>query len=256
MPIAWTAALRLYAKKTGHYILPKKGSAAYDAVKKLQNETADGPEHAVKKRTSMKQLAIQEEEGKRRTHEDSPWPDHKKGGKVVNSKALPAPASTSQGIVKGEVIGTKAPTKRGKASPDVTMNNLIPPAKDTKSLEAAGGVGSRAENAMAKGKIKNAEAVPVKKRRGVKSDGLTAGASTQEFLANDNVMGGGAASAQLPGQKKRLKQTLAKKEGEEKIVTVGEGEERTLEGMRTDDPAGVSGRAPFSFQALRNRLLC
>jgi len=254
MPIAWTAALRLYAKKTGHYILPKKGSAAYDEVKKLQKETADGPEHAVKKRRSKH--AMEEEEDHRRVHEESPWPAHKKGGKVVNSKALPAPAATSKKIVKGEVIGTEAPTKRGKAAADVTMNNLIPPAKDTKSLEAAGGVGSRAENAMAKGKIKNAEAVPVKKRRGVKSDGLTAGASTQEFLVNENVMGGGAGSGQLPGQKKRLKQTLAKKEGEEKIVTVGEGEERTLEGMKTDDPKAVAGLAPFSFQALRNRLLC
>ena len=109
---------------------------------------------------------------------------------------------------------------------------------------------------MKRPEVEDAGEKPVKKRRGVRSSGLTAGAATAEFLANDNTMGGGAASAQLPGQKKRLKETLAKKEDEAKIVTVGEGEERTLEGMKTDDPAAVEGRAPFSFQALRNRLLC
>lgn len=152
----------------------------------------------------------------------------------------------------------KAPTRKGGAAPDVTRNAdpLVPPAAGTKPLEAGGGAGSRAQKEMKRPEVENAGKVPEKKRRGVKSSGLTAGAETQEFLENKNVMGGGAASAQLPGQKERLKKTLKKKEGEAKVVEVGNGEERTIEGMKTDDPQAVSGLKPFSIQALRNRLLC
>ena len=153
----------------------------------------------------------------------------------------------------------KAPTRKGGAAPEVTRNAdpIVPPAAGTKPLEAAGGKGSRAqlikkEEPVVKEEVKK----PVVKRKGVKSSGLTAGAATQDFLMNDNDMGGGAASGQLPGQRQRLKKTLQKQEGEVSIVTVGNGEERTIEGMKTDDPRAVAGLAPFSFQALRNRLLC
>ena len=152
----------------------------------------------------------------------------------------------------------RAPTRKGGAAPDVTRNSdpIVPPAAGTKPVEAGGGAGSRAENALNKPEVPAAEKVPIKKRRGVRSSGKTAGAETQDFLENSNVMGGGAASAQMPGQKDRIKKTLKKTPGEVKIVTVGEGEERTIEGMKTDDPAAVSGLKPFSIQALRNRLLC
>ena len=223
MAISWQAALRLYAKKTGHFVLPKKGTEHYAAVKKLQGETADGPEHAIKKR-------------------------EKKGKKEVVVAETHEPTTGAK----------RAPTKKRKAAPEVTSNHapLLPPAQGTKPIEAAGGSGSRAQEIEKKPEVKDAEAAPVKKRRGVRSSGLTAKAQTVEFLENDNVMGGGAASAQMPGQKKRIKQTLAKKKDEGKVVEVGEGEERTLEGMKTDDAPAIEGRQPFSFQALRNRLLC
>ena len=51
MPISYQAALRLYAKEKGHFVIPKKGSADYEAIKKLQEGTEMGPEHAVKKRS-------------------------------------------------------------------------------------------------------------------------------------------------------------------------------------------------------------
>lgn len=229
MTISWAAALRLYGKQKGAFVVPKKGSADYEAIKKLQAGTEMSAEHEVKKRTSKKAKAAAE------------------ALKVVASSHEP-----TAGI-------KKAPTRKGGAGIEVTRDAdpIVPPAAGTKPLEAAGGAGSRAQLTKREDKVvKEVAEKPVKKRSGVKSSGLTAGAATQEFLVNDNVMGGGAASAQLPGQKERLKKTLKKKDDEAKIVTVGEGEERTLEGMKTDDPKAVSGDKPFSFQALRNRLLC
>lgn len=223
MAISWAAALRLYGKQHG-FTLPKKGTPAYEAVKKLQMETADGPEHAVKKRASKKEKK-----------------------EVVVAEAH-EPTTKAK----------KAPTRKGGAAPETTRNHdaILPPAQGTAPLEAGGGAGSRAQKEMKRPEVENAGEKPVKKRRGVRSSGLTAGAATQEFLVNENVMGGGAASAQMPGQKKRIKKTLAKKEDEVKVVEVGEGEERTIEGMKTDDTKAVEGKAPFSIQALRNRLLC
>jgi hypothetical protein len=52
--ISWQAAMRLYAKQRGAFIVPKKGSAEYEAIKKLQAETEMAPEHEVKKRQSKK----------------------------------------------------------------------------------------------------------------------------------------------------------------------------------------------------------
>lgn len=222
MAISWAAALRLYAKQQGGFIVPKKGTPHYDAVKKLQSETAHGPEHEVKRRARKGKMAVVADE-----HEPT-------------TKAK------------------KAPTRKGGAAPEVTRNAdpILPPSQGTKPLEAAGGAGSRAQETEKKPEVENAGDKPVKKRKGVRSSGLTAAAKTQQFLENENTGGGGAASAQMAGQKERIKKTLAKKKDEGKVVEVGEGEERTIEGMKTDDPAGVSGSKPFSFQALRNRLLC
>lgn len=225
MPISWQAALRLYAKTHGGFVVPKKGTAHYDAVKKLQNDTAMGKEHEIKKRASKKA-----------------------------KEPMAVVAEVHEPTTKAK----KAPTRKGGAAPEVTRNAdpIVPPAAGTKPLEAGGGAGSRAQKEMKRPEVENAGEKPVKKRRGVRSSGLTAGVATQEFLVNDNTMGGGAATAQLAGQKKRLKKTLEKQEGEVSVVTVGNGEERTIEGMKTDDPKAISGEKPFSFQSLRNRLLC
>ena len=232
MPISWTAALRLYGQKNGGFVVPKKGSAVYDAVKKLQNETADAPEHAVKKRVSKKAMA-------------------------------PAAAPEKMAVVaeahEPQTKAKRAPTGKGGAANSWTRNSdpIVPPAAGTKNIEAAGGAGSRAQNIKDnKPVVEEAAKKPVMKRKVVMSSGLTAGAMTSEFLTNENTMGGGAASGQLPGQMKRLKETLEEQPGEVSIVTVGNGEERTIDGMRTDDKPGISGERPFSFQALRNRLLC
>jgi len=182
------------------------------------------------------------------------WAAKMKAAKAAKREKLGVVAESHEPAKKAK----RAPTAKGGAAPDVTRNHdpVVPPAAGTKPLEAAGGAGSRAQKELKKPEVENAGAAPVKKRRGVRASGLTAGAQTQEFVMNENTGAGGAVSAQMGGQKKRLKKALEKMPDEGKVVTVGEGEERTLEGMKTDDPAAVAGRAPFSFQALRNRLLC
>jgi hypothetical protein len=224
MPIAWAAALRLYGKQKGHFVVPRKGSPDYDAVKKIQMETADGPEHAVKKRVSKK-----------------------KSSEVVVAEAH-EPTTKAK----------KAPTRKGGAAPDTTRdhNPIVPPAQGTKPLEAAGGAGSKAQDLKEEPVVKEESKKKAPKRRGVKASGLTAAAATFQELTEKNLMDGGAAAAQLPGQKERIKKSLAKKEGEEKMMEVGDGSEKTLEGLKSDDPVALSGRRPFSFQALRNQLLC
>jgi hypothetical protein len=225
MPISWTAALRLYGKQKGHFIVPRKGSPEYEAVKKLQTETEHGPEHEVKKRAGKK-------------------------GKKEEVVVMEAHEPTTK--------AKKAPTRKGGAAPEVTRNHdpLLPPASGTKPLESAGGAGSKAQMLKEEPVVKDEVKKEVKKRKGVKSSGLTAGAETVKNLTDSNLMDGGSAAAQLPGQTKRIKKSLEKKEGEVKVVEVGNGEEKTLEGLKSDDPEAVSGRKPFSFQALRNQLLC
>ncbi len=82
-------------------MLPKKGSAEYEAVKKLQSETEMGPEHEVKKRGRKSAEAM--------------------GGKIA----------------KGEIKGKKAPTPQG-ASSEVTSragDDLVPPRVNTTSID-------------------------------------------------------------------------------------------------------------------------
>ena len=51
MGIPWASALRLYSKQHGGtFIVPKKGSQAYEEVKKIQMETEMSEEHAVKRK--------------------------------------------------------------------------------------------------------------------------------------------------------------------------------------------------------------
>ena len=238
MPIAWAAALRLYGKQKGHFVVPKKGSADYDAVKKLQMETADGPEHAVKRR-------------QRKAHKSPSRPHREPSPADLPGKVV---AASHEPVKKAR----KAPTAKGGAAPETTRNHdpIVPPAQGTKPLEAAGGAGSKAQDLKKEPVVKEETKKKAPKRRGVKASGLSAAAETFQELTEKNLMDGGAAAAQLPGQKERIKKSLEKKKGEEKMMDVGDGTEKTLEGLKSDDPAALSGRKPFSFQALRNQLLC
>jgi hypothetical protein len=235
MAISWVSALRLYAKQTGHYILPKKGSEAYNAVKKIQAETADGPEHSVAKRG----------EGKRAMA---------KKAKMAKVAPVPEPAS-APGIVAGvkKRGGKKAPTGAGGASEVTTREGdaLLPPKAKLTQIDNQG-VTQKAK------KVVEPEAHPEKKvgRKGISRSGVTVSAEVTEDIVNRNTGPGGVSNARLADQKEELKGQLKSAKRTPKVVLVGEGQDKTIDGLKSDDPAGISGKAPFSITALRSKLLC
>jgi len=229
MPISWAAALRLYGKQKGAFIVPKKGSADYEAIKKLQGETADGPEHAVKKRQSKKILAN------------------------VSETMPSVEGSTIDGIVDGKVVGKRAPTGRGGASRTTTRNHdpIVPPAVDTKIIDPQDKEGQKKKRVVNAAKIADR-----KKVKGIETSGVTEKEEVVDFIANKNVGMSSAISAQSGVQKDELKKALKQAKATPKVVSVREGEEETIDNMTTDDKPAIEGRQPFSIQALRNKLLC
>lgn len=208
MPISWAAALRMYGKQKGAFVVPKKGSSDYDAIKKIQQETEMSPEHEVKRR-----------------------------------QRRPKGKDTTLAVPEGGVNASLPPPTVQKSK--------------TKPLEDAGGAGSRAEMFQEKPKVEDAAAVPEKAgKKGLARSGKTKKADTVQELTDRNLGDGGALAPSFAGQKEGIKKQLAQNRKTDRVVSVGNGEERTLEGMKTNDPAAVEGRAPFSIQSLRNRLLC
>jgi hypothetical protein len=220
MAISWAAALRLYGKQKGAFVVPKKGSADYEAIKKLQMETEDGPEHAVKKRQSKKASG-------------------------ATSDMLP-------GITSGKVSKKKAPTGAGGASEVTTRKGdpVLPPAVDTKIIDPQDKEGQK------KTRVKNAAKVPEAKKSGVQSSGVTKKEEATDFIENKNTGMSAVVTAQTSEQKKELQKALKQAKATPKIVTVREGTDETIENMKTDDAPAIEARAPFSIQSLRNRLLC
>ena len=209
MPISWAAALRMYGKQKGHFIVPRKDSEDYHAVKKLQQSTEMSAEHEVKRR---------QRKGKGMTGATMAVPE---GG--VNA-SLPPPAA----------------------------NKSV-----TKPIDSAGGIGSKAEGLKKKPEVEDAAKVPEKKgKKGLARSGKTVKADTVQELEDRNLGDGGALAPAYAGQKAGIKKQLEQNRKTARVVSVGEGEEKTIDGMKTDDPKAVSGSAPFSYQALRNRLLC
>ena len=180
--------------------------------------------------------------------------------KMKAAKAAKKAGKTAEKGDKGAIVAeSHEPTKKarkaptGRTSKDAPYNDfsrqhapIDPPRAETKQIDQPMAMVEDAKKAKTK--------APVKKRRGVQSDGKTAGAELKDKLENEQQLDA-AISPDMPGQKELIKKEL-KRKPKAKIVTVGEGEERTIEGMKTDDPKAIEGKAPFSFQALRNRLLC
>ena len=219
MPITWAAALRLYSKDKGHFVVPRKGSEDYEAVKKLQQETADGPEHAVKKRGSKKGKS--EEEGAM-------------GGKVV----------------KGVVKGKKAPTPGGAAAEQVTAagDALLPPRAHTTEIDE--------QFALKKSKkvVRDTISKP-KKEKAIQRDGKTKAADQLQVMAEENTGPSATVSNQLPGQKAMIAAELKEAKKQVKAKVLENPPEPTIDGMKTDDPKAIEAKAPFSILSLRKKLL-
>jgi hypothetical protein len=100
--------------------------------------------------------------------------------------------------------------------------------------------------------IPNPEDKPEAVKKGVESSGETKAREGQRFLATQNT-GNIAISAQLPGQKEEIKKSL--KKAVPKLAPVDpKPPQKTADNLKTDDPAAITARAPFSMNALRMKL--
>jgi hypothetical protein len=101
--------------------------------------------------------------------------------------------------------------------------------------------------------VENAEAKPVLKgKKGV----TTAGVSQSEAFT-DSLENGRPVDTMIQlnnaGQKEKIAKQLAKPTTGD-TSTQREGEDKTIEGMTTNDPKAITMKAPFSFAALRLRI--
>ena len=103
---------------------------------------------------------------------------------------------------------------------------------------------------VAKKEIEDPESAPVVKRKGVEASGKTSKMVAAQFIANSNLGPSSAITAQLPGQKEQIEKTL--KVRAPKLAPVDpKPTEKTVDGLKTNDPKAVEARAPFSYNALR-----
>lgn len=227
MPISYQAALRIFAKKNGKFVVPKKGSSEYDEVRKIMGETEMSSEHEIKRRS-----------------------------KKTLKTGVP---------VEGEVVMKKKRNARMKKSatseqPNVVTNtgklpsNLPPPHKvDTAMIDEP-------EN-----ELKDAGPVvkkPLMKKKkvagkGVNRTGKSTAQNDTEMLINSNTGPSAAISAELPDQKERIKKAVKRGKKDDTFIEVEQAKDKTIKNMKTDDAVAIEGdKVQFSFQALRNRLLC
>ena len=230
MPISYAMALKLHAKETGHFLIPKKGSEAYEKVKKIQQETEMTEELRVKRKvkTEPKMMKVKE--------------------KAVSLEKVAKPTAK-------KVKGGTCETLEGKESKERSMKNKaveMPPSmkNDTSMIDVPG-------KQARKRVLKDPESIAVvRETKGVNRSGKTLAENDLNYLENSNIGEGQDLSAQLPGQKEKIEKAL-KKKPVNKLVTVGNGEEKTIDGLKSEDvPSIEGGNVQFSFQALRNRLMC
>ena len=123
MPISFQAALRLYAKERGQFILPKKGSSEYDAVKKLQEGTEMGPEHEIKRRSRKGKSATEDQKGAM-------------GGKIV--KGVPQGEDSSLGPLPPKSKTSEIDPQEGKKKTKKVVSDTITKPKKEKAVQRDG----------------------------------------------------------------------------------------------------------------------
>ena len=238
MPISYQSALRVYAKKHGKFTLPKKGSSEYDEVRKIMADTEMAGEHEMKKRSK----------------------------KSVKGAVMEAPVQVNE-VKKGrktktvnqvnQVVKVESTKKNvmNKPTGKVLTAEVPPPMKmDTEIID------DPADELKGKKIVKDV----LKKKKEVKTKGVNrTGKSTAEnytdMLINSNTGPSAEISAQLPDQKEKIAKSLARgrKNKKDTFIETETAPDKTIKNMKTDDAIAIEGEnVQFSFQALRNRLLC
>jgi hypothetical protein len=131
MGMSWIEALKARAAKTGKYVIPKKGSAEYDDVKKMMGGAAPAaaPAAPAKKAKAVEVL-------------------HKKEGKVLKAAVA---AHAAEGAA---MAAPKAPRKPRSRKPAVDRTPMTSPDRKPKRVMKRGGATERATTAS-----KNPEAI-------------------------------------------------------------------------------------------------
>lgn len=232
MGISWTAALRLYGKQKGHFIVPRKGSPEYDAVKKLQMETEMSEEHAVKPRAKK---------GGEKKTKDAPEP----------MAAPPAPAPPSRGR------GSEGSRRKGHASPvrphrEPSPADVPPPAGPTKAVDVPNKPTRRTRV------IRKPTAAPEPEKKGVQTSGLPKVVELEQ-AETDTAYGLSDPSVSFANadQKMKVRRAITRKlEGDELERDVEpHPEDKTTASMKIRNEAVVEGQKPFSFVEFRRRIL-
>jgi len=108
------------------------------------------------------------------------------------------------------------------------------------------------------GVVRDVPAVAARKR-GVNSSGAPTAIQEVDYIREKSTGASILITNELPGQKQAIKRTLAKKPKRIPGATFDPNPpEKTVENIPSEDVKSlqVSQSAPFSFQALRQRLLC
>ena len=213
-------AVKKYFSEKGQAVhFPKKGSAEYEEIRTLMGRSAAAMAAA---------------------------------GDATANSAVSAQVAVAGGEKKVRKARAKKETKA--AAPGASADTPAKPEGTT--LIDQPHVSKQAIAAV----VPDAEKPPVKKRkpRAVKADGET----PQQNLLTANAVENASmhvVPAALPGLAEQIKKVLdVKPEGIPERKEIKEKPEiltsKTTEGKRTDDPKAISGRAPFSFSAVRHLL--
>lgn len=226
MPISYQAALRVYAKKMGKFMVPKKGSSEYDEVRKIMGETEMSSEHEIKRRSkkAVSEPVVAKEKKVRKSKKKS----------IDEVSALYASSSGDE----------KVSSKKDMVPP--------PMKNDTKLID------DPADELKGKKIIKNDIKIkPKKSSKGVDRTGKPESINDTNMLINSNTGPSAVISAELPGQKEQIKKALKEGKKDKTLIEVKKAKDETIKNMKTDDAVALEGEGvQFSFQALRNKLLC
>ena len=252
MPISYQSALRVYAKKHGKFTLPKKGSSEYDEVRKIMAETEMTGEHEVKKRTK-KEAKVPKTKGRKSVKGDVSESDTEVVGQHTKVKRKRTKEELDK-VIKMYSSGSSK-NVMGKSTEKVVTVEAPPPMKmDTEIID------DPADELKGKKIVKDV----IKKKKEVEKKGVNrTGKSTAEnytdMLINSNTGPSAEISAQLPDQKEKIAKSLARgrKNKKDTFIETETAPDKTIKNMKTDDAIAIEGEnVQFSFQALRNRLLC
>lgn len=231
MAMTWMQALKAHfgGKK---FVIPKKGTPDYEAVKKLMGGGAAAPAGAV----------AQTAQTARETQAKKP---RKPRAKKVEAATAEMRAELEQPKTKRAPRAKKAAAASASAP---KTESQVPSSTADSSVLSSGGAKAGAEIQVA---VSAPAAAPVSSQK-INREGLNPQERVFDQLT-EKQSGLGIPQGNLPGLEKAIAAAILPTEGvkpEKKNIAT----DRTILMKRTTDPTAVDGKAPFSYNALKQRL--